>query len=73
MKTLYILITSLIIFSCNQKDKIPKGVLEKDKMQAVLWDVLQADESKVPLVYKRPNQPQDKNLLKIKTIPLGIA
>ena len=43
MKTLYILITSLI-FSCNQKDKIPKGVLEKDKMQAVLWDVLQADE-----------------------------
>ena len=35
----------LIIFiSCGNKNKIPTGILKPDKMQAVLWDVIKADE-----------------------------
>ncbi|HEX6432271.1 MAG TPA: DUF4296 domain-containing protein [Niastella sp.] len=31
------------LISCTDKDKIPAGVLPKDKMQKVLWDVIQAE------------------------------
>jgi hypothetical protein len=31
------------LISCTDKDKIPAGVLPKNKMQKVLWDVLQAE------------------------------
>lgn len=31
------------LVSCTDKDKIPSGVLGKDKMQKVLWDVIQAE------------------------------
>jgi hypothetical protein len=33
----------LCLISCTDKDKIPAGVLPKDKMQKVLWDVIQAE------------------------------
>ncbi len=34
----------LVLFaSCENKDKIPEGILKPDKMQAVLWDVIKAD------------------------------
>lgn len=29
--------------SCTDKDKIPAGVLPKDKMEVVLWDMIQAE------------------------------
>ena len=31
------------LVSCTDKDKIPKGVLAKEKMQKVLWDMIQAE------------------------------
>ena len=31
------------VVSCTDKDKIPAGVLPKDKMEKVLWDVIQAE------------------------------
>ena len=31
------------LVSCTDKDKLPKGVLPKAKMQKVLWDVIQAE------------------------------
>jgi hypothetical protein len=31
------------LVSCTDKDKTPPGVLPKDKMQNVLWDVIQAE------------------------------
>src|SRR5688572_24002928 len=35
----------LIIFiSCGKKDKVPSGIIPKDKMQAVLWDMMRADQ-----------------------------
>lgn len=42
MRSLRILIFTVIIFSC--KSSIPKDILPPKKMQAVLWDVMQADE-----------------------------
>ena len=30
--------------SCLEKNNIPPGVLSKDKMQSVLWDMLRADQ-----------------------------
>lgn len=32
-----------IITSCSNNNDIPKGILKKEKMQLVLWDVLRAD------------------------------
>jgi ribosomal protein S8 len=34
----------LFIISCGQKQDIPPGILPQSKMQAVLWDMLRADE-----------------------------
>jgi len=32
-----------VSISCTDKDKIPKGVLAKEKMEKVLWDMIQAE------------------------------
>jgi len=42
MRNLLILIVAACILSC--KSSVPKDVLTPKKMQAVLWDVMQADE-----------------------------
>ena len=34
----------LFFLSCTNKDKIPRGILPKDKMEAVIWDLVQVDE-----------------------------
>jgi hypothetical protein len=31
------------VVSCTDKDRIPKGILGKEKMQQVLWDMIQAE------------------------------
>ncbi|WP_205514234.1 DUF4296 domain-containing protein [Longitalea arenae] len=31
------------LISCTNKDKVPAGVLPRDKMQQVLWDMIQAE------------------------------
>lgn len=42
MRSIRILIFAVCIFSCRYS--VPKDVLPPKKMQAVLWDVMQADE-----------------------------
>jgi Domain of unknown function (DUF4296) len=44
MKAFFILLLMLIITSCSPKNRIPQDVLQQPQMQAVLWDVLRADE-----------------------------
>jgi|SRR5688572_292709 len=34
----------ITFIACNKGDNVPKGVLEREQMQAVMWDILQADE-----------------------------
>jgi len=42
----------LLVISCGKKDRVPKGVLSKEKMEVVLWDMIQADEFLKDYVYK---------------------
>ena len=41
MKCILIISISILFFSC--KDSIPSGIIEQNKMQEILWDVLRAD------------------------------
>ena len=43
MRIILLLLPALLFAACR-KTNIPEGVLPKDKMQAVFWDMLQADE-----------------------------
>jgi Domain of unknown function (DUF4296) len=38
-----VLLCAVFLFSCGNKNDIPKGILKPVKMQTVLWDVLRAD------------------------------
>lgn len=42
-RTLILLFLSLYFFSCSS-DTVPDNVLPPEKMEAVLWDVIMADE-----------------------------
>lgn len=44
-RVLLVCLSAIVWFlvSCTDKDKIPKGVLPRDKMQQVLWDMIQAE------------------------------
>lgn len=43
MKRFYLAIVSAFIFSCTNTTKIPNDILPKQKMQVVLWDIIQAE------------------------------
>ena len=38
-----VLISTVILLSCGNKNAVPSGILKPAKMQTVLWDVLRAD------------------------------
>ena len=41
---IYCILILIIAFSgCRDKDGLPNGILKKDKMQSVLWDMIQAE------------------------------
>jgi hypothetical protein len=45
MRTGWLIGTVAVLFlSCKGKDHVPADVLPKDKMQAVLWDMMRADQ-----------------------------
>jgi Domain of unknown function (DUF4296) len=41
---LIVIISTLLIPGCKNKDAVPNSVLPRDKMQAVLWDMMRADQ-----------------------------
>lgn len=43
-KLFLIFLIPLFLFSCSDKSEMPKGVLPKKKMQAVMWDMARAGE-----------------------------
>jgi hypothetical protein len=43
LRLFFAILFSAIILSCSHKDSVPKGILSKVKMQAVLWDVMRID------------------------------
>jgi Domain of unknown function (DUF4296) len=34
----------LFLFGCSGKDNLPSGVIPRDKMEKVIWDMIQADQ-----------------------------
>lgn len=43
MRKFFVLILIISLSGCKDKDGLPAGILKKEKMQAVLWDVIQAE------------------------------
>ena len=44
MRTILMSALLLVAVACNNEVKVPKEVLPQKKMEAVLWDMLRADE-----------------------------
>jgi len=45
MRKLFLILSILsLLFSCSDKNKLPKGVLPKQKMQEVMWDMIRTGE-----------------------------
>ena len=34
----------ILLLACNRGEKVPAGILPKEKMQVLLWDMIRADE-----------------------------
>ena len=52
-----LLLTGIVVFiwavsGCSNKDQAPGGILPKEKMQAVLWDIIQAERFTATFVAK---------------------
>ncbi|HVM88209.1 MAG TPA: DUF4296 domain-containing protein [Puia sp.] len=44
-KSLFILVlTGCFLSACVHKDSLPKGIISKNEMQKILWDMIQADQ-----------------------------
>lgn len=43
MKYLLTSLLAMLVFSCSQKDEVPKGILKTEKMQLLFWDFLRAE------------------------------
>ena len=52
MKKLIILMMSFILFSCSGKYKVPPGILQREEMQNVLWDIMRAQALAVEMARK---------------------
>lgn len=63
----WLLIPLLLFFlsACKGKNKIPAGVLSQKKMQAVLWDVMRADQFLLANVFSKDSN-LDKEIESLK-------
>ena len=50
--SLLILLSVVFLFSCN-KNKLPSGILPQEKMQAVMWDMMRADQFLTDYVFSK--------------------
>ena len=51
MRFLLILLIG-VFFSCNNSKSVPRGIIPPDKMEKVLWDMIQADRFSVQFLAK---------------------
>lgn len=60
------LVLGLIFFiSCGNNEEMPAGILKPDKMQAVLWDVIQAEAFTEQFIKKDSSKDAVKENLKM--------
>ncbi len=38
-----VIVVLIILASCSGKNKLPAGIMAKEKMEVVMWDIMQAD------------------------------
>ena len=50
-RVIYLLFFASII-SCTHKDSIPSGIISKDEMKKVLWDMIEADQFSKQFILK---------------------
>lgn len=55
MKKLLIVISALFLYasSCRSKEEIPADIIPKDKMEALLWDMIRADQFLTSYVFNK--------------------
>jgi len=54
MKKLYlILLILLFVFACSNKNNLPEGILPRQRMQEVMWDMIRAGEFLNGFVFNR--------------------
>lgn len=56
---------TVLLFSCGSKNEIPGGILKKEKMEAVLWDVFQADAFTFQFVTKDSSKTPETEIAKM--------
>ena len=44
MRSILLLLVLLFAFGCRDKKSVPQGVLPQEKVQAILWDMMRADQ-----------------------------
>jgi hypothetical protein len=52
MRRIIVIILIGCLAGCSNKNGLPSGVLNKDTMQAVLWDVIQSESFTVQFIKK---------------------
>ena len=57
--------TLFLLSSCTSKNEIPENVLKPEKMQAVLWDIINADAFVKEFIQKDSTKDADKENLKL--------
>lgn len=63
MKCILIISISILFYSC--KDSMPSGIIEQNKMQKILWDVLRADALSQQLINRDPAKSLPNESLKL--------
>ena len=58
---LFIICCLFIITGCKNKNRIPAGILPQKKMQAVIWDMMRADQFLTDFVFSKDTI-LDKNM-----------
>lgn len=60
-KFILILVLPVLFFSCAKKNSIPADVLPPEKMEAIMWDMMRADQFLTDYVFsKDPQKDKDK-------------
>jgi len=52
-KSLLIVLAGILMASCSSKEKIPRDLIAQDKMRAILWDMMRADQFLTDYVLNR--------------------
>ena len=60
MRTCLAVCIIIVVAACTDNTKVPKNIIQKDKMQKVLWDMVQADRFAVDFLPKPGDSAYDE-------------